>query len=198
MKPPAQLGFGFGFVRPRRKRRLVARCGGVPHRARPRFERRLPVHVTMRMAEHVWNLRSRRSLRALDSALRHGSERFGSRVVQFSLQGNHVHLLIEANNTASLVRAMKGLGVRIARGMNRLMGARGRVLGDRYHSRVLHTPTEVRRVVSYIRNNHRHHTPEVQFSAAWVDPYSSDAPALAMRPARTWLVRHVEGQPPGP
>jgi REP element-mobilizing transposase RayT len=84
------------------------RRGDVPHRARPRFERRTPVHVTLRMAKHVWSLRSRRSLRALDGALRYGSERFGSRIVQFSLQGNQVHLLVEADNTASLVRAMKG------------------------------------------------------------------------------------------
>jgi hypothetical protein len=53
-------------------------------------------------------------------------------------------------------------------------------------------------VVSYIRNNHRHHTPDVRFGARWVDPYSSDAPGLAMRPARTWLVRHVAEALPAP
>jgi hypothetical protein len=82
--------------------------------------------------------------------------------------------------------------------MNRMMGLRGGVLGDRYHCHVLRTPTEVRRAMGYIRNNHRHHAPDVRFSAGWVDPYSSDAPGLAMRPARTWLVRHASGQPPGP
>jgi REP element-mobilizing transposase RayT len=159
----------------------------------------MPLHVTVRMAEHVWNLRSRRSLRALDSALRHGSDRFGARVVQFTLLGNHIHLLLEADNTACLVRAMKGLGVRIARGMNRMMGTRGRVLGDRYHCRVLHTPTEVRRAVTYIRDNHRHHAAGVQFSPHYVDPYSSEAKEVGveMPPARTWLVAQVLRPLPG-
>jgi putative transposase len=156
----------------------------------------MPVHVTLKMAEWVWNLRSRRSLRVLNGALFSAADRFGSRVVRFSIQGNHLHLLVEADHTAALARAMKGLGVRIAKGMNRLMGRRGRVLGDRYHAHVLRTPTEVRNAVRYVDENHQRHTGE-RFS----DPYSSESPTIGivLPPPRTWLVhaaRQKEDPPP--
>jgi putative transposase len=185
---------GLGFVRERRKRKRRA-GSGVPHRRRVRFERRSPVHVTLKMAKEVWNLRSRRSVRVLQLAMLGGAERFGARVVQASVQGNHCHLLVEADNTAALVRGMKGLSIRIARGLNKMMGRTGRVLGDRYHSRILETATEVRRVVHYIRHNHRQHLePKGEhFPPNWTDPYSE---AFTLPTPRTWLVR--EAKPPGP
>jgi len=149
------------------------------------------------MAEWVWNLRSRRSARVLESAIRAGGDRFGARVVQLSIQGNHIHLLVEAANTAALARSMQGLSVRIAKGMNRLMDRRGRVLGDRYHAHVLRTPTEARHAVSYIRDNRRHHAAAFgeRLPADWVDPFSQAAPG------QTWLLRAawrqgLTGQPP--
>ncbi|HEY0250467.1 MAG TPA: hypothetical protein VGC41_03030, partial [Kofleriaceae bacterium] len=79
-----------------RKRRLPR--VELPHRARPVIDPRLPLHVTLRMAAHVYSLRSRRSLRVVEKALQGGADRFGLRVVQASIQGNHVHLLVEAND----------------------------------------------------------------------------------------------------
>jgi len=108
------------------------------------------------MAPHVYGLRSRRSLPVMQRALLGGGHRFEVRVVQASAQGNHVHLLVEAPDQLALGRAMKGLSVRLARGLNKMMGACGRVVGDRYHSRQLRSPTEVRTVMHYIRYNHVH------------------------------------------
>jgi REP element-mobilizing transposase RayT len=62
--------------------------------------RPMPVHVTLRMAPHVYNLRSRRSFRVVAVALRSGGDRFNVRVVHFSVQGNHIHLLVEAPTPA--------------------------------------------------------------------------------------------------
>src|SRR5262249_35488275 len=100
---------------------------GVSHRAREELGRRTPVHVTLRMADHVWSLRSRRSLRVIEGVLCDGADRFGVGVVQFSVQGTHIPLLVEADDRRSLARAMKGLSVRLARGLNKLMGRTGRV-----------------------------------------------------------------------
>src|SRR5215470_9804806 len=107
---------------PARRRRLRRPGSGVPHRKRFGFDRRLPVHVTVKVAAPVWNLRSRRSIRVLQVAMLSGAERFGARVVQANVEGNHLHLLVEADNTAALSRSMKGLAVRVARGMNKMMG----------------------------------------------------------------------------
>jgi len=166
---------------------------GIPHRVRPRLERRLPVHVTIRMAEHVWNLRSRRSFRILAAALRAAMDRLGVRLIQFSVQSNHIHLLVEATDRRALGRAIKGLSVRIARGLNGLMRRRGRAIADRYHARALRTPTEVRRAVHYIRENARRHAAQWghRLPPDWVDPYSSDAPGrrFALPEPVTWLLR---------
>src|SRR5512142_2895451 len=148
-----QLGFRYkqdrrGGVREGAGRPPKGERAGVVHAARPRFDRRMPVHVTVRMAEWVWNLRSGRAMAVLRRALVQSADRFGARVVQFAVLGNHIHLLLEADHTAALVRGMRGLSIRIAKGLNRLMSRNGRVLGDRYHARVLRTPTEVRRATT--------------------------------------------------
>ena len=77
-------------------------------------------------ADDVWNLRTRRCFTALARAFWGGGNRFGFRLVHYSVQGNHVHLLVEAKDEKSLSRGMCGLGVRVARGLNRVMRRRGR------------------------------------------------------------------------
>jgi REP element-mobilizing transposase RayT len=130
---------------------------GMAHVRRPSLEKRRPVHVTVRMERGVWNLRTRRCFGALAKAFWGGREQFGFRLVHYSVQGNHIHLLVEAHDRRALARGMKGLGVRIARRLNRVMGRRGRVLADRYHARVLRTLAEVRNVRNYLTTNAHHH-----------------------------------------
>ena len=89
------------------------------------------------MASKVYNLRSQRSFNALKRAFNGGKDRFSTRIIHFSVQGNHIHMIVDSSDTGSLGRAMKGLGVRIAKQMNRMMDRRGRVIGDRYHAHIL-------------------------------------------------------------
>ena len=154
---------------------------GVSHLPREEFAAKFPLHVTMRMRDVVWNLRSQRSFSRLSRAFWAGGDRFGFRLVHYSVQGDHIHLLVEARGRKSLARGMQGLGVRVARSLNRMMGRRGRVLGDRYHSRVLRTPTEVARVVRYLRANAQRH-----FGAPAPDPFGTHTP---LYPPTTWLAR---------
>src|SRR5262249_52923105 len=92
----------------------------VPHRSRPAHAQRHPLHVTLRLVDGLPSLRDDDALRVLRDALRAGAERFGLRVIHFSAQTNHLHLLCEAQDARSLARGMKGLGVRLARALNRL------------------------------------------------------------------------------
>ena len=140
-----------------RKRRLLQ--AELPHRARPDLDETKPLHVTLRMTSRTYSLRSARSARVIERSLLAGVRRADLRVVQVSVQGNHVHLLVEADGKHALCRGMRGLAIRLAKGMNRMMGAPGRVIADRYHARTLRTPTEVRTVMHYLRHNHRHHVP---------------------------------------
>jgi REP element-mobilizing transposase RayT len=146
-----------------------------------------PVHVTIKVARHVFNLRARRCYRVVERALYAGAERVRMKVVHFSVQGDHVHLIVEAADQCALTRGVQGLSVRLAVGLNRVMLRRGRVFADRYHAHVLRTPTEVRRAVAYVRHNfQRHHG---QVVTGWVDPCSSvRATCSALPPPTSWLL----------
>jgi putative transposase len=167
---------------------------GVSHVARPALAARFPVHVTVKVTGEVFNLRSRRSFRVIQRAFFAGNDRFGFRLNHFSVQGDHLHLIVEAEGAEALARGMQGLEVRIARGLNRMMGRKGRVFADRYHAHILRTPTEVKRALHYVLANHEKHATEwgKTFAPAYRDPYTSMAvaatgPPLVVVP-RTWLL----------
>jgi REP element-mobilizing transposase RayT len=122
-----------------------------------RFEKPLPAHVTLRVGENVWNLRSGRSYRCLKDCLAPAAGRFGLRVISFSIQGNHLHFIVEADNSEALSRGMQGLCIRIAKALNAMMRRSGRVFADHYHSRLLRSPSELVRAIAYVLDNHRHH-----------------------------------------
>ncbi|MGZ3405513.1 MAG: transposase [Polyangia bacterium] len=156
---------------------------GMPHVPRAPLAPRFPVHVTWRMSREVWNLRTRRCFRVLSRAMYAGAARFGFRLVHYSVMGNHLHLLVEATDRASLSRGMQGLGIRIARALNRLMHRSGRVVSDRYHAHILKTPSEVQRARHYLLTNAHHH-----YGHTTDDAFTSRRPLVS---PRTWLLRHL-------
>jgi REP element-mobilizing transposase RayT len=178
-----QQEFGFstwGGRRPGAGRKPRGARAGVAHLTRPALAPRFPVHVTWRMDREVWNLRSRRCFGVMQRAMYAGALRFGFRLVQYAVMGNHVHLLVEAPDRKALGRALKGLGVRIARALNRVMKRQGRVIGDRYHAHVLKTPSEVKRARNYLLTNARQH-----YGLVHADPFASREAVVR---ARTWLL----------
>jgi putative transposase len=159
------------------------------HHARPRFEKPTPVHVTVRVRRHVWNLRSRRCHRRIAHCLEEAVGRFGLRVIEYSVLGNHIHLIVEADDAQALSRGMQGLSIRIAKSLNTLMNLRGGVFDDHYDGRLLTTPTELVRAIAYVLRNHEHH-----YGSAGRDPFSSDALRAPERQAQlsvpiSWLLR---------
>ena len=172
--------------------------GAVPHVTRPALASRHPVHVTLRVAPEVWNLRSRRCFREIARAFRGVRGRSGFRLVEFSVQGNHLHLIAEARDKEMLSRGLRSLEIRMAKRLNSLMGRRsGQVFPDRYQAHILRTPTEVARALVYVRGNYAVHAARrgEKIHAGWIDPFSSLAsgeqgPPLVTAP-QTWLL--VEG-----
>ena len=88
---------------------------------------------------------------------RAGCARFGFRLIEYSVQTNHVHFLVEAKDRRALSRGMQGLLIRMARGLNKLWQRKGRVFAERYHERILRSPTEVRRALVYVLQNAKKH-----------------------------------------
>lgn len=49
------------------------------------------------------------------------------RVIAFSVQRDHVHLLVEVDATSTLTRGLQGLAIRVARAVDHALGRHGRV-----------------------------------------------------------------------
>jgi REP element-mobilizing transposase RayT len=169
---PKRGGKRKGAGRPRTRPHPGLVGPGVAHLRRPDFAARHPVHVTMRLQNGIGYLRSHRQAKAVESALRDARERFGVRIIHYSIQGNHLHLIVEAENPAALSRAMQGFAIRLAKRLNALAHRHGGVFADRYHSHPLKTPRETRRAVRYVLTNYRHHALEY-LPDGWTDPLAS-------------------------
>jgi putative transposase len=202
------------------KRRNAGRKPGprpkTPHRARPLHYFGHPVHVTLRAA--LGSLRSQflyPTVRiAISRATRHAPNRF--RIVHFSVQSNHVHLIVEAADRRALTAGVHGLEARVTRYINGLLNRRGSLWADRWHGRALASPTEVRNALAYVLGNFRKHASgpiprgaDPCSSAAWFHgwhqfdvqrgppplatrawPLGKEDEAVPVSEPKTWLLRH--------
>src|ERR1041385_108817 len=132
------------------------------HDRRPVVDPRFPVHVTKRVGREVTRLRRFELCKVLRRAFVYGCRKEGFRICQFSIQGNHIHLICEAHDNAALASGIQGWSVRIARGLNRYVGREGAVFYDRYHVEVLTTPKQTPHGVWYVLQNPRRH-------GEWID-----------------------------
>jgi REP element-mobilizing transposase RayT len=169
----------------------------TPHRRRAPHNPSCPVHVTPRRRSGLPTLRGNLIFSAIQRAFRAAS-RDSFRLLQFSVQSDHLHLVVEADTPTRLTRGVQGLAIRVARAINRATQRSGRVWDGRYHAHSLRTPREVRNALVYVLQNVRKHVRR----ATGLDPCSSArwfrgwrrvvAAPLAGAPvvaARTWLAR---------
>lgn len=151
--------------------------------------------MNWRVLPHVWNLRSRRGFRVILRAFAGAAERFGMRVTHFSVMGNHVHLIVEADGTPALSRGMQGLAIRLAKGLNKLMGTRGAVFADRFHAHPLQSPAEARNAIDYVMNNARIHAErQGRQGPCGADDYAV-GPAQVTDSSAVWRRLHAAGPP---
>ena len=172
------------------------RRSGVPHRTRPRHNAAHPVHVTLRTTSAVGCLRAASVFPGVRRALAAAS-REGFRIIEFSAQDNHLHLLVEAEDLARLSRGIGGLAIRAARAVNRALGRQGAVWADRFHARAITTPRAMRHALVYVLANRQKHCEGERgldpcSSARWFDGWRdglmrppTERPPVAR--AHTWL-----------
>jgi len=145
----------------------------VAHIARPAVHTSIPQHVTVRMRPDAAGLRSFTIAPVLRRAFAAGCDKGRFRICQFSIQGNHIHLVVEAHDREALSRGMQGWSIRVARGLNRARGRSGKVFGDRYHANALRTSSQVRAALCYVLQNARKHGLALDRRWHGVDPFSS-------------------------
>ncbi len=155
-----------------RKRVGARKC--VPHRKRIALKSYQPQHTTMRLVDAVASVRRWRVFAEIVAAI-NASHREGFRVVEFSVQDGHLHLITEAGSARALSNGVRALSIRIARALNRVLGRRGRVFADRFHTRALSSLREVRNAIVYVLQNARKHFEQkgVALRGDWLDKFSS-------------------------
>src|SRR6185503_12611523 len=102
----------------------------MPHRRRALHDPRYPVHVTLRTAPGLASLRAREVFPHIQRAFAAVSGA-SFRLLQFSVQSDHLHLLVEADTPTRLARGMQGLAVRTAKAINRVLRRHGAVWAER-------------------------------------------------------------------
>jgi len=210
-EPQLELSFarGRGGARPGAgRKKLPVHQRRTPHRARAAHRPAQPVHVTLRAMSR--SLRSRFVSQTVLRALR-DSNSAQFRIVHYSLQENHLHLIVEASSTAALLSGMRGLMVRVARRVNRVLFRRGQFWADRWHGRALTGPRQVRNTLVYVLQNRLKHRPLLRCdaragaaayaqldplsSAQWFDGFATPVPSgfrsigpPCAVPSKTWLL----------
>jgi REP element-mobilizing transposase RayT len=164
--------------------------------------------VTLKVRDGIPSLRTVRLVRELERSFAAGCERNDFRLVHYSIQGNHAHLIVEADNESALGRGMKALGSCLARAVNRFFKRSGPVLADRYQVHVLRTPREVRNALAYVLLNARRYAAQAgrtlsravridpassgRWFAGWRRPVGEKGPAppavVPVAEARSWLL----------
>ncbi len=96
----------------------------MPHTKRERW--RGMSHVIWKLKPGLETLRQPGVLRVLEPAFRKGKEKQGFRLIAWSLQEDHIHLIVEGESTEEVARGIQGLGVSITRRLNSSGSASGR------------------------------------------------------------------------
>ena len=168
----------------------------MPRDTRPAHAAAHPALVTVKLQPQLPRLRRPRERAALLAHFARGKERFGFRLLHFAILDDQLHFVVEAKDRLALTRGMKGLLVRLARGLNTLWGRKGQVFPDRFHDRPLTSPREVRDALAQVFGNTptRADGPEAFSSAPWFDGFVASRPASGDEAApppvatpRTWL-----------
>ena len=189
---PLRRGWGGRRAGAGRKRMGPGRRN-VAHRAREEHKRAHPVHVVLR--SRVRSLRSQFLFSTVRRALtRANRAREDFRILHFSVQADHVHLIIEADTQRALSRGMQGLAVRVARNVNPLLFRRGPFWSGRYYSRPLTSPRAFQNALSDVLNNFRKHGEPVRGDrdpcSSSIDDVRRGAPEqVPISSPKTWLAR---------
>jgi putative transposase len=174
------------------------------------------VHVSIRAKRGCPSLRVQGLFKRLRARIA-AATRDGFRVVHFSVQHNHVHLIVEADDRLRLWRGIQRLAQRMAWDVNAATRRHGSLWRDRYTRRDLTSLRQVRNALVYVLMNIRKHaimeeeivvsrlTLDACSSAAWLDGWDPRAgPWLAalakelreakltdrpVSPPRTWFLR---------
>jgi REP element-mobilizing transposase RayT len=130
----AQELFGFA-VPPHRRGPRRTKDSKVAHSSREEMKKTGVAHVTVKLKKGFRSLRRKDELAIIKAAIGRVNGGEDVRIIEFSVMSNHIHLIVEASNSADLSKGMASLNTGLGMRLNRLWGRVGvAILGGGFHS----------------------------------------------------------------
>lgn len=129
---------------------------GIRHIRRERFSKPTVLHLTIKVRDNKADIQNKRILKALHHAIKRGRLQ-QLKVIHYTLEYNHAHLVVEAADNRILHKGMQSLGISLAKAINKLKQLKGAVYKHRYHFRKLTSRRELKNAIHYVfRNGVKH------------------------------------------
>lgn len=157
---------------------------GVAHRSRESVNHRTPLHINFK---YKTTIKNKQCLKLLKRAIIN-SRRLGLNVIHYSLQSNHVHLIVEAVDNKILTKGMRSLTVTMAKGLKK-----GRVQLGRYHLHVLRSLQETKNALRYVLYNEAKHSPLRLFHVTEYSSLYFKNKASFLDNPRSWILQTISG-----
>lgn len=156
------------LINPKNAGRKAIHDRGIRHLSRPKIKKPTSLHLTIKVRENKADIQNKKILRALHHAIKRA--RFKKlKVIHYTLEYNHIHLLVECDNNSILHQGMQALGISLSKAINRIKKGKGHVYKHRYHFRQISSSRDLKNVLHYIfQNGIKHHR-----TKSIIDPYNS-------------------------
>lgn len=153
---------------------------GVSHKGREEIKPIYPLHVNFKYNTYI---KSEAVFEIFIKSLRNARSH-GIFILQYSIQSNHIHLIIEAESNSHLETGMRSLTSTMVKLIQSLKHITGPIQIERYHLHVLKTPAETLNAFNYVIYNEHHHT-----GLQRPNQYSSINGFLELDEPKCWLAK---------
>ena len=137
------------LLNPKRAGRPAIHDPGIRHTKRFKLKKSSSLHLTIKVRDNKADIQNKRILKALHYAIKRARLK-ELKVIHYTLEYNHVHLLVESADNSVLHRGMQAFGITIAKAINKIKRTKGNVYKNRYHLRIINSPKQLKNVLHYI------------------------------------------------
>lgn len=141
---------------------------GIRHTTREVIKKKTALHLTIKVRPNKADIKSKAVLKALHHAIKRARLK-KLKIIHYTLEYNHLHLLVETSGNQALHSGMQALGISLSKAINRIKFCSGGVYKHRYHLRVITSLRDYKNVLNYILNNGVKH----KRTSSVLDPYNS-------------------------
>jgi REP element-mobilizing transposase RayT len=156
------------LINPKRAGRPAKVDIGIRHISREKISKPSALHLTIKVRENKADIKNKRILKALHHAIKRARLQ-NMKVLHYTLEYNHLHILVEVSNNKILHKGMQALGISLSKAINKIKNLKGTVYKHRYHFRKLNSRREMKNALLYIFKNGMKH----KRACSLIDPYNS-------------------------